>query len=160
MRYIVKEKIFHITEDSVISDEAGNPHFNVNGSFFSIHNRLEMKDTSGNTVAAIYRKLLAIGATYEIELPGRPVIELHKQLFTFFGDRFTVTVPGAQNVEITGNFTEHEFLFSRSGATIAQISKQWFSLHETYGVDVQNDADAPFVLACSLAIDMIEDSEK
>ncbi len=160
MRYIVKEKIFHITEDSVISDEAGNPQFQVNGAFFSIHNRLEMQDVSGNKVAVIYRKLLAIGATYEVELTGRPIIELHKQLFTFFGDRFTVTIPGEQNVEISGNFTEHEFVFTRSGATIAQISKQWFSFHETYGVDVQNDADAAFVLACSLAIDMIEDSEK
>ena len=49
--------------------------------------------------------------------------------------------------------------FGRAGQVVAVVSKQWFSLTETYGVDIAPGQDDPFILACVLALDLAEDRE-
>ena len=41
------------------------------------------------------------------------------------------------------------------GDTIATISKKWFRVRETYGVDVAAGEDTPLILAITVAIDSL-----
>ncbi len=160
MRYVIREKFFRLTEDSTITDEAGQPVYQVNGKLFSLHNTIVMSDMAGNEVATVRRHLLSLRPTYEITHGGQELAEIRKHLFTPFGDRFTVDIPGPDDLEIKGNLFEHDYTISQSGQTIATVSKRWISLTDTYGVDVapgQNDA---LVLASVLALDLAEDAER
>lgn len=160
MRYVIREKFFRLTEDSTITDEAGQPVYQVNGKLFSVHNTIVMRDMAGNEVATVRRHLLSLRPTYEITHGGQELAEIRKHLFTPFGDRFTVDIPGPDDLEIKGNLFEHDYTISQSGQTIATVSKRWISLTDTYGVDVapgQNDA---LVLASVLALDLAEDAER
>jgi len=40
------------------------------------------------------------------------------------------------------------------------VSKQWFSMTETYGVDIASGQDDLLILACVLALDLAEDRER
>jgi uncharacterized protein YxjI len=160
MRYLIREKLFHITEDSTITDENGRAVFEVNGKLFSIHNTIVMRDMAGNEVATIRRHLIALRPTYEISHQGQEVAEVRKHLFSPFIDRFTVDIPGPDDLEIRGSIFEHEFTIHRAGEVVATVSKRWFSLTDTYGVDVAPDQNDALILASVLALDLAEDAER
>jgi uncharacterized protein YxjI len=43
----------------------------------------------------------------------------------------------------------------RDGDTVASISKKWFRVRESYGVDVTAGEDVPLILAITVAIDAL-----
>ena len=55
MRYMIREKFFHLGEDSTIKDEAGQPLFEVDGKVLSLHDRLIVRDLAGNEVVNVHR---------------------------------------------------------------------------------------------------------
>ena len=57
MRYVIREKFFHLGEDSQITDENGRPVYEVDGKVLSLHNTLVMRNMSGQEVATIKRHL-------------------------------------------------------------------------------------------------------
>ncbi|GAC1448628.1 MAG: LURP-one-related/scramblase family protein [Ktedonobacterales bacterium] len=160
MRYLIRERFFHLTEDSTITDENGQPVFQVNGKLFSIHNTLVMRDMAGAEVATIRKHLIALRPTYEISHQGQEMAEVRKRLFTPFVDRFTVDIPGPDDLEIGGSIFEHEFTIHRGNELVATVSKRWFSLTDAYAVDVAPGQNAALVLASVLALDLAEDAER
>ena len=160
MRYIIREKFFHIGEDSTILNEAGQPVLEVDGKVLSLHDRLIVRDMAGNEVVTIHRRLLALRPTYEISRGGDTLATFRKRFFSPFVDRFTVDIPGPDDLEMTGSLFEHEYTISRAGQVVAAVSKSWFSLTDTYGVDIAPGQDDPLILACVLALDLAEDRER
>lgn len=159
MRYVIREKFFHIGEDSQITTDAGVPVFTVNGKILSLHNRLSILDTSGTEVAQVQRKILAWGPTYEVSRAGQEIAEVRKHLISPFVDRFTIDVPGPDDLEMTGSLFEHNFTIKRGGQVVATVSKQWMSLTDTYGVEIAPGQDDVLILASVLALDLAEDRE-
>jgi uncharacterized protein YxjI len=160
MRYTIREKFFRLGEDSTILNEAGQPVFEVDGKVLSLHDRLIVRDLAGNEVLTIHRRLITLLPTYEITRGADTLATLRKHLFSPFVDRFTVDIPGPDDLEMTGSLFEHEYTISRGGQVVAVVSKRWFSLTETYGVDIAPGQDDPLILACVLALDLAEDRER
>ena len=157
--YVVRERMFRLGEDSDITDEAGQPVLHVDGKVLSLHNRLVLEDLSGREVGQVHRKLAALRPTYEITIGGKDVAEVRKHLFTPFGDRFTIDVHGAGDMEINGDLLDHEFTIERDGRTVATISKRWLSVTTSYAVDVAPSEDDVLILASVLALDLAIDAE-
>jgi uncharacterized protein YxjI len=57
-------------------------------------------------------------------------------------------------LEATGSLTNHEYAFTRHGATVATVSKRWFFWADTYGVEIAEGEDAVLILAATVVIDM------
>ena len=110
-------------EDSDITDEHGQPVPHVDGKVLSLRNRLVLRDPAGHEVAQVQRKLVAMRPTYQILIAGQEAAEVRKHIFTPFGDRFTIDVPGPDDLEMRGNLLDHEFTISRGGQTVATVSK-------------------------------------
>jgi uncharacterized protein YxjI len=159
MRYVIREKLFRLTDDSAITDESGQAVFQVLGKLFSVRDRLTIRDMAGNEVAQIARKLIALTPTYEITRNGQEIAAMRKRFFTPFGARFAINIPGPANMEMRGNILEHEFTISQSGAVIATVSKRWISISATYGVETVPGQDDVLILACVLAMDLAKDRE-
>src|SRR4030095_579598 len=154
MRYVLKQKFWAFGDDFGIRDAEGRQVFFVDGRAFSWGDKLSFQDMQGNELAFIRQKLLAWGPTYEIEREGRLIAVVKKKLFTLLRCRFTVDVPGPDDLIAQGSFLDHEYNFERHDRTAAQVSKRWFSWTDTYGVDVADDKDALLVLASAVVIDM------
>lgn len=150
----------HIGEDSTILNEAGQPVFEVDGKVLSLHDRLIVRDMAGNEVVTIHRRLLALRPTYEISRGRDTLATFRKRFFSPFVDRFMVDIPGPDDLEMTGSLFEHEYTISRGGQVVAVVSRRWFSLTDTYGVDIAPEQDDPLILACVLALDLAEDRER
>lgn len=155
MRYVMKQKLFSWGDDFTIRDAEGRDAFFVDGKGFSLGDQLSFQDMNGNELAFIKQKLLSWGPTYEIHRNGALAAVVKKELFTLFRCKFTVDVPGPADLEARGDFMEHEYAFERGGGTVAEVSKQWFSFSDTYGVDVAEGEDDVLVLASTVVIDMV-----
>ena len=155
MRYLMRERILSWGDDFTIKDEAGREAFYVDGKVFSFGDQLSFKDRDGKEVALIDQKLLSFGPQYEIIRGGTTVAVVKKQLFTLFRARFTVDVPGPDDLEAKGNFLEHEYVFERDGRDIARISKKWLSLSDSYAIDINEGEDDVVILAAAVVIDLV-----
>jgi uncharacterized protein YxjI len=154
MRYLMKQKLFSFGDDFHIRDENGRDIYFVDGKVFSIGDKLSFKDMRGDELAFIRQKLLALRPSYEIYRQGRLYATVKKELFTLLRCRFYVDIPGPDDLEATGNLLEHEYTFRRHGEEVANISKKWFSMTDSYGVDIADGEDDVLILASTVVIDM------
>jgi uncharacterized protein YxjI len=160
VRYQIKQKFFSLTDDFTIKDAHGHDVFAVRGKLLSFRKRTGFYDMQGNELFWMQRRLLAWFATFEV-LQGEQVLAVIKRRFAFFGSKFNVEAPGLPDLEISGNFWDHEYQFRRHGRITATVSKQWFSWTDVYGVDVAEEEDDALVLATVVAIDLcMHDGQK
>jgi len=151
----MKQKLFSWGDDFAIKNEAGEDVFFVDGKAFSIGNKLSFQDLQRKELAFIRQKLLSWGPTYEISRGGEVAAVVKKHLFTLFRCKFTVDVPGPDDLEAQGSFLDMEYKFERDGKTVAEVSKRWFSWADTYGVEIRDGEDDVLILASTVVIDMV-----
>jgi uncharacterized protein YxjI len=154
MRYVMKEKFLSWGNDFTIQDDAGRDAFFVDGKVFSLGDQLSFQDMQGNELAFIKEKVFTWGKTYEINRSGTLAAVVKKHIFTFQHCRFTVDVPGPNDLEATGDFLDHEYRFTRGDREVASVSKRWFTWSDTYGIDVADGEDTVLVLAGAVVIDL------
>jgi uncharacterized protein YxjI len=157
--YVIREWMFRLGEDSDITDEAGQPVLHVDGKVLSLHNRLILTDPAGREVGQVHRKLAALRPAYEITIDGKDAAEVRRHLLTPFGERFTIDVHGAGDMQISGDLLSHEFTIDRDGRTVATISKRWLTATASYAVDIAPGEDDLLILASVLALDLAIDAE-
>jgi uncharacterized protein YxjI len=157
--YVIRERFFRMGEDSDISDEAGQPLLHVDGKVLSLHNRLVIREPGGREVGQVQRKLVALRPTYEITIDGKNVADVRKHLLAPFGERFTVDVYGAGDMQVRGDLLSHEFTIDRDGQPVATVSKRWLSMTATYAVEVAPGENDLLILASVLALDLAIDAE-
>ena len=153
MRYVMREKLFSWGDDFTIQDGNGQDVYFVDGEGFSWGKKLSFQDMHGNELLFIRQEVFAWGPTFEITRGGQLVATVKKELFTRFSCRFMVDVPGPDDLEAKGDFIHHEYEFTRHDGVIAQVSKQWFSWSDTYGVEIGPGEDDVLILAATVVID-------
>jgi uncharacterized protein YxjI len=151
----MKQKLFCWGDDFAIKNGEGKDVYFVDGKAFSLGNKLSFQDMQGRELAFIQQKLLSWGPTYQILRDGALAAVVKKELFTLFRCRFTVDVPGPDDLEAGGDFLDMEYVFTRGGQTVAEVSKRWFAWSDTYGVDISEGEDEVLILASTVVIDMV-----
>src|SRR4029079_12065354 len=102
MRYVMKQKFWAWGDKFRIRDAEGKDVFLVDGRAFSWGDKLSFQDVQGKELAFIRQKLLAWGPTYEITSGADLVAVVKKTLLTLLRCRFTVDVPGPDDLEAQG----------------------------------------------------------
>jgi uncharacterized protein YxjI len=155
MRYAMKQKLFSLGDDYRILDQDGRDVFFVDGkAFVVLRNRLAFLDMEGNELAEIRQKLLTWGPTYDILRSGKVVATVRKHLFTLMFCKFTVDVPGPDDLEATGSLFDYEYTFRRHDREVATVSKRFFAWSDSYGIDIAKGEDDVLILASSVVIDL------
>ena len=149
----MKQKLFAFGDDFTIRNEAGEDVYFVDGKAFSFGDQLSFRDMQGKELAFIKQKLFKLAKTYEIHRNGEIAAVVKKQLFALIHHRFSVDVPGPNDLEANGSFTDHEYTFTRGGHTVATVSKRWFSWTDTYGIEVAEGEDDVLILASAVVVD-------
>jgi uncharacterized protein YxjI len=152
-RYKMRQRLISIGEDFTIEDERGNPAYTVDGKVLRIRETFVIEDMRGNEVATIREKKLALRDTMNILRGGETIATIRKALFTPFRDKFEIDVNGGQDMVAQGDILDHEYAIERDGQTVATVSKHWFALRDTYGIEVAPGEDDGLILAIAVAID-------
>jgi uncharacterized protein YxjI len=154
MRYMMKQKLFSFGDDFRIKDESGQDRFFVDGKVFSLGSQLSFQDMAGNELCYIKQAILSWGPTYEIYRNQQLWARVKKELFTFFRASFEIDEPGAAPLEAQGDFTDHRYVFARGERPVANVSMEFFTLADTYGVEIVEGEEDVLILACTVVIDM------
>jgi uncharacterized protein YxjI len=155
VKYRMREKMFAIGDDYWIDNESNDHAFKVNGKALRIRDTLVLEDPSGSELFTIQEKKLHIRDTMAIERGGEVVATIKKALISPLRDRFTIEVRDREDMEAKGNVVNHEYKIQRGGDTIAEVSKRWFRIRDTYGIDIQTGQDDAFLLAVTVCIDQM-----
>jgi uncharacterized protein YxjI len=160
MRYRMREHFFSFGDDFSIQDESGRDVYYVDGKVFALGDKLSFQDMKGNELAFIREKLISLRKTYVIQRAAPPLgpggsATVRKDLFTLLRASFTIDVPGPGDLEAQGSFLDHDYTFERGGRTVASVSKKWFSIRDTYGVDIADGEDDVLILASAIVIDLL-----
>jgi uncharacterized protein YxjI len=152
--YVIRERLFSIGDDFDVLDEHGTKVFHVDGKVLSLRNKVVVEDPSGQEVASVHRHLVAMRPTYEITIGGEKAAEVRKKLFTPFRDKFTIDVPGPDDLEIKGDLLDHEYVIDRGGHDVAVVSKRWLTVRDTYAVQISAGVEPLLILCSVLALDL------
>src|SRR6476619_791877 len=140
-RYKMRERLISFGDDYWIETTNGRRAYFVDGSAFRVRDTLKIKDPQGNVLCEIQEKLLRIQNTMTIERQGLGTITVKKALIKILRDRFEASMPGGDTIEIQGNIVSHEYTMERGGKRVAEVSRKWLRLAETYTVEIAPGED-------------------
>lgn len=159
-RYKIRQKMLSIGDDFWIEKQDGERAFKVDGKALRMRKTLIFEDLNGNKLAKIQERLLAIKDTMAVEdADGNQLAVIKKGLIAPLGDHWKVTVRGGPDLDVQGNILDHEYSIMEKRKKIAEISKKWLSITDTYGVEIDDGQNDILILALAIAIDMMSHGE-
>lgn len=154
--YQMREKLVSIGDDYWIENGHGEKVFKVNGKALRIRQTLIFEDRAGRELAKIQERMLRIKDSMEIEDPaGHQMAMVKKALITPLRDRWTVKIKGGPDLEVKGNILDHEYTIGEGRDKVAEVSKKWFRVRDTYGVEIEPGQDDIVILAVTACIDQM-----
>jgi uncharacterized protein YxjI len=154
-KYRMREKLFAIGDDFWIENDQGERVFKVNGKALRVRETLVLESSSGEELYTIQEKKLRVKDTMDIERGGRQVATVKKALLTPLRDRFSISVEGGDDMEAKGNIVDHEYKIERGGDEVAEVSRRWFRVRDTYGIEIKPGQDDGLLLATAVCIDQM-----
>ena len=160
MRYLVRQRIFSFAASFWITDEDGNEVFHVDGQALQFRKTFELTDRSGAVVAMIRQQLFRLRATMDIERDGAVIATVRRANFSPFRHRYDVTLADGTTLEAAGNFSDMNWELVAADRVVGRISRQWFNVRDTYGVEVEPGEDPALVIAIAVCIDRLREQER
>jgi len=159
-RYKIRQKLISIGDDFWIENQHGQKVYKVDGKAIRLRKTLEFEDMNGRKLAQIKERLLAIKDTMVIEdANGKDIATVKKALIAPLRDKWNVNVKGGLNLVVQGNILDLEYDIKQGHRKVAEVSKKWFTITDTYGVDIEEDQNHILILAIAIAIDMMAHDE-
>lgn len=157
--YRMRQKLVSIGDDYWIEDQEGRRAFKVDGKALRVRDTFILEDAHGNALFKIQEQMMRIRDSMEIEdASGNKVATVKKALFTPLRERFDVHVDNGPDLDIQGNLVDHEYRISQDGDKVAEVSKKWFRVADTYGVEVAAGHEPAFILAITVVVDSMTDA--
>ena len=154
-KYRMRERMLSIGDDFWIENEAGERVFKVDGKALRIRQTLAFEDRDGHELLRIQERKLRVRDTMVIERDGETVATVRRAMINPLRERFKVELETGGEYEVKGNIVDHEYSFKRDGNEVATVSKRWFRIRDTYGVEVSPGENDALVLAATVAIDQM-----
>ena len=151
--YQMQAKLISIGNDYWIETTHGRRAFKVDGKAVRVRDTFTIKDTQGQVVAQMQERVARVRDTMKIDRPGRPSATIKKAMISPLRDRFVLEADDVGEISIQGNLVDHEYTFEQNGAKIAEVSKRWVRVRDTFGVSIEPGADVVLILAATAAID-------
>ena len=127
----------------------------MNGKVLRVRDTLVLETPNGEELFSVQSKMLHIRDTMNIERSGRKVASIKKALVSPLRDRFSIDVEDGEDMEAKGNIVDHEYKIERDGDQVAEVSRRWFRIRDTYGVEIVPGEDDALVLAVVICIDQM-----
>lgn len=155
-RYQMREKMVSIGDDFWIENNHGQKVYKVDGKALRVRDTLKFEDTHGRELCKIQEKKVRIKDTMNIEGPdGKTVATIKKAIITPVRDRWTVKIGNGPDMEVQGNIVDHEYKIEEGRTRVAEVSKKWFRVRDTYGVEIAPGQNDVVILAITVGIDMM-----
>jgi len=160
-RYRMRQNLVAIGDDFAIENEGGQKVYKVDGKVLRVRDTLHFKDMTGKVLCQIKERLITITDAMTIEdSDGHDMAVIKKALISPLIDRFSVKIKDGPNLDIHGNLLDFEYEIKDGRTKVAEISKKWFRISDTYGVEIAPGQNDVLILAITVAVDMMAHKRK
>ncbi|MGY1499372.1 LURP-one-related/scramblase family protein [Streptomyces sp. QTS52] len=161
MRFLVRDRLLGFGDDYWIEDQHGNKVYLVDGKAMRLRDTFELKDTQGQVLIDIHKKMLALRDTMVIERDGDPLATIRRKRLSLLRNHYRVSLVDGTELDVSGKILDREFAVDYDGELLAQISRRWLHVRETYGVDVvRDDADPALLIAVAVCVIHLAEKER
>ncbi len=155
-RYQMRQRVISIGDDYFIENDRGERVFKVDGKALRVRKTLLFEDMQGRELCKIQERMLRVKDSMEIEDPGgRRMVMVKKAMITPLRERWVVKIEDGPDLHVEGNIVDHEYTIERAGDKVAEVSKRWFRVRDTYGVEVAPGENDILILATTGVIDQM-----
>lgn len=154
-RYLMRQKLLALRDRYYIENEQRQRVFRVDGKLLRLRDTLLFKDMQNHELLKIQEKWLRARHTMSIYRGNEIVASVHEAFVEVVRDRYRISIPHAPDLIAHGNILDHEYVVERDHWRIAEISKKWFRIADTYGVEVGPGEDDILILATTVVIDQM-----
>ena len=156
VHFKMRQRLVSIGDDFWIETDGGERAYKVDGKALRLRKTLVFEDAEGHELAKIQERLARVKDSMEVEDPeGNRLAMVKKALVSPVRDRWSVQISDGPDLDIQGNVVDHEYTFTDGRTPVATVSKKWFRVADTYGVEIEPDQDPVTILAATVAIDMM-----
>jgi uncharacterized protein YxjI len=155
--YLIRKQLIALGDDFWVEDEAGERVFKIDGKVARVRDTYVVETPDGQELLTIKEQRLKLRKSFKIERRGEEIATVAKALVNPLRDRFDVELADGGKLQAKGDLLDHEYRVEwENGTPMAEISKRWFSVRDTYGVNVRDGQDAVLALAIAMCIDAIQ----
>jgi len=153
-RYQIRQRMISIGDDYVIENDRGERVYKLDGKALRIRKTIRFEDMDGRELCKIQERMLHLKDSMEIEDPaGHRLALVQKAMITPLRERWTVKIEDGPDLRVQGNVVDHEYTIERDGQRVAEVSKRWFRVRDTYGVEIEPGENDILILATAAVID-------
>ena len=153
-RYQMRQKLASIGDDFWIENDSRQRMYKVDGKALRLRSTLIFEDPSGHELYKIQERVARIRDTMEVEdAGGHSAATVKKAMITPLRERWSVKVGNGPDLNVQGNLLDHEYTIGEGGGKVAEVSKKWFRVADTYGVEIEPGQNDVLLLAVTVAID-------
>ncbi|MCW6110985.1 LURP-one-related/scramblase family protein [Clostridium sporogenes] len=159
MKFIIKQKLFSITDKYIIENEYGQKLYKAQKILMSMFKKIKIYDIEDRELVYIKEKFIKILPTYLIYMGGNQVATMKKDI-SILKPRFTVeSIIG--DYEVKGDILDINFTIEKAGETVARVKKHFPAIRDSYEVDIKEGASQSLILAMVIIIDdVVHNTEK
>lgn len=151
--YQMREKLVAFGDDYWVETADGRRAYKVDGKALRVRETFTIRDVDGQVVATMQERVARVRDTMKIDRPGRPSATIKKAMVTPLRNRYVLEADDVGEISVQGNVVDHEYTFEQRGRKVAEVSKRWVRVRDTFGVEVEPGVDVALILAATAAID-------
>ena len=156
IRYQMREKLVAFGDDFWIENAHGQKTYKVDGKALRVRDTLNFEDRNGQVLVKIQERKLRVKDSMNVDdANGNQVAMVKKALISPVRDRFTVKIKNGPDLEVKGNILDHEYTIGEGRDKVAEVSKKWFRIRDSYGVEIEPGQDDIIILAVTVCIDQM-----
>ncbi|MFI7103795.1 LURP-one-related/scramblase family protein [Streptomyces sp. NPDC050161] len=160
-KYLVRDRIFGIGDDYWIEDDHGRHAFLVDGKALRLRETFELKDTDGRVLITIRKKVLSLRDAMTIERDDRTLAVIKRKRLSLLRHHYRVELADGTELDVSGKILDREFAVEYEGELLAEISRRWLTLRDTYGINVvREDADPALLIAIAVCVIRMAERER
>lgn len=156
IRYRLMQNLASIIDAAIVQTDEGNVAFSFESTRQEMMDMLVLRDIDGSVRCLLpgpYSGLVL--ATDVLGNDGRRLARVSRTPISAVRDRFEVDVEPGTYWVVFGDVGSREFTLDSPRAQVAEVSRRWFLLPQTFGVEVAPGQDDALVLAVVATIDLL-----
>jgi len=158
MRYQIKQKLLSLTAQLDIADEAGEPILVARRTAFSLRIEYRLVSLAGDEFVRIRQRWMSWLPAFEVTRHDEVLATVRRRFS--FRPRYTIDLASGETLTVSGSLMELHYEFTRGDETVARVSREMWSIRDTYGAEVLDPRLDAVVLATVVAIDALRSQQK
>jgi uncharacterized protein YxjI len=154
VNYRIVGRLLSMPDHFTVYDAQDRVAYRIVAAPASFARKLRMLDCDGNLVLLLESRQFSVLPQYRIcDHMGTELASLHCKVVAFRSNFYIESPTG--NLDVAGSVSERNYALERCGRSLATVHRRFFTVRDTYEVEVAPGENAPLLISCALLIDSL-----